>query len=213
METIGSRIKHIRKKKGLNQTDFAKIVGVEAKATVSGWENDSREPEVSKLKTIAEIGNVTLDWLIKGSSRSANDEPKASYLPGELRLRLEAKVPAGKGEIIDLTDWIQEEIFNFDYDNHVVLQIDDEFGDSMKPFMHPGDYIVISFSAKINDKDPVAARWDETKGAIKIVNYLKDVPEKVLLTSYNQNVSPIVVDRKNLAMYRIVSWIPNRIRR
>ena len=216
MKTIGERIKYIRTTLKLTQDEFALKYGAKSKVTVSDWENGKSTPGVTHLYDMAKSIGKSLDWLVMGNDDFQPgkfiNERESHYLPGILRLRKEAIVPAGKGEFVDLTDWIQEEIFNFDYDNHVVLQIDEEFGDSMKPFMHPGDYLVISFSAKVRDKDPVAARWDNTKGAIKIVNFLEDDDRKIVLTSFNQNVSPIILPKKKVAMYKIVAWIPNKKR-
>lgn len=217
MKTIGERIKYIRTTLKLTQDEFALKYGAKSKVTVSDWENGKSTPTVTHLYDMAKSIGRSLDWLAMGNNEYSSEkliinDNKNQYLPGTLRFRKEAAVPAGRGEIVDLTNWIQEEIFNFDYDNHILLQIDEEFGESMKPFMHPGDYLVISFSAKIRDKDPVAARWDNTKGAIKIVNFLEDDDRKIVLTSFNQNVSPIILPKKKVAMYKIVAWIPNKKR-
>lgn len=215
LKNISDRIKFVRSKCKMTQDDFAQTYGAKTKGSVSDWENGRSTPNIYQLYEMAKSIGKDLDWLVMGDHTESvpkiNDN-NYSYLPGTLKLRKEAIVPAGRGEITDLTDWIQEEVFNFDYDNHIVLQIDEEFGESMKPFMHPGDYLVISFSAKISDKDPVAARWDETKGAIKIVNFLNDDPKKIVLTSFNQNVSPMILPRKKVSMYKIVAWIPNKRR-
>ena len=49
-----------RKKSGLSQEMLAKKVGVSRQA-VSKWETGESEPEISKLKVLAEIFGVTVD--------------------------------------------------------------------------------------------------------------------------------------------------------
>jgi len=65
LETIGKRIRQIRKKSGLTQGGLGEKLGV-GHTAVSDYENDNTNPSPDSLVKIAEIGNVTLDWLITG---------------------------------------------------------------------------------------------------------------------------------------------------
>jgi phage repressor protein C with HTH and peptisase S24 domain len=84
------------------------------------------------------------------------------------------------------------------------LQVDEEFGYSMRPLINPGDLVLISFTAKIDDGDIVAARWDETRGALKICTYISGDPNLVVLMSYNQNVPPMGFQKDKINMYKVV---------
>ena len=64
---VGRRIKQIRKNKGLNQTDFAKRIGATLPA-VSNWETGKNLPNNERLKAIADIGNLTVDELLRGEA-------------------------------------------------------------------------------------------------------------------------------------------------
>lgn len=59
---FGERIKRIRENKKLTQREFAQMVGVTA-ATVNSWEKSGKFPSVDMAAKIADIFDVSLDWL------------------------------------------------------------------------------------------------------------------------------------------------------
>ena len=61
--TLGQKIKKLRNDKGLTQKDLADQVHVTFQ-TVSKWEKDENEPDVSTLREIAKLFGVTVDYLI-----------------------------------------------------------------------------------------------------------------------------------------------------
>ncbi|WP_265460080.1 helix-turn-helix domain-containing protein [Enterococcus sp. HY326] len=64
---IGTRIKSIRISQGLTMEDFGKKFTPKAtKGTVSNWENGNYLPNNERLKRIAEIGNVSMVYLLEG---------------------------------------------------------------------------------------------------------------------------------------------------
>ena len=58
------RIAELRKKKGLSQKEFGKIIGA-AQNTVCNWENGKREPDNETLNKIASFFNVSTDYLFE----------------------------------------------------------------------------------------------------------------------------------------------------
>lgn len=59
-----NKIRELRKKKKLSQTDIAEIMKVKQN-TVSQWENDIRIPNVRQAIRLAEILNTTVESLYK----------------------------------------------------------------------------------------------------------------------------------------------------
>lgn len=57
---LGNRIKLARG--SYNQEDLATIIGVD-RSTVASWETGRREPDLATLFRIADIAEVSLDWL------------------------------------------------------------------------------------------------------------------------------------------------------
>ena len=62
-QTIGKRIMTLRKSRGMTQDQLAEKMGVSAQA-VSKWENDISCPDISLLPKLAELFQVTTDYLL-----------------------------------------------------------------------------------------------------------------------------------------------------
>lgn len=61
-EIVRYRMKQLREKKGYTQIDIAEMIGVKRSA-YSLWEIGKRKPDIDDLIKIADIYDVTLDWL------------------------------------------------------------------------------------------------------------------------------------------------------
>lgn len=66
---VGYRIREIRKKLGLSMTAFAQKIDSKSKSgTISNWETGKNLPNNERLKRIAEIGNISVNQLLYGST-------------------------------------------------------------------------------------------------------------------------------------------------
>lgn len=65
MESIGERIKYIRKIHKLNQQQFSKAVDI-SQGRLSEIEKDKCKPSAETLISISQIFNVNLNWLLLG---------------------------------------------------------------------------------------------------------------------------------------------------
>lgn len=64
---FGERVQTIRKKLGMNMRQFANAIDDKASAgTVSNWEYGKNMPNAQRIKRIAELGNVTIEYLEHG---------------------------------------------------------------------------------------------------------------------------------------------------
>ena len=70
--TLGQKIKKLRVEKGLTQKDLADQVFVTFQ-TVSKWEKDENEPDVSTLRELAKLFGCSLDYLL---SEDEDESPK-----------------------------------------------------------------------------------------------------------------------------------------
>lgn len=87
--TLGDRIKFIRKDKNLSQSDFGKsLIPTANKSVVSRWESNTNVPSEDRLKQIADMGDVSVDYLKNGSIDA--DELKNAFL--------ESETPSGVGK-------------------------------------------------------------------------------------------------------------------
>ena len=60
---LGTRIKELRKEFGLSQVELAMRMEV-TKQTISNWENENIQPSIDMLVGLANVFNVTTDYLL-----------------------------------------------------------------------------------------------------------------------------------------------------
>lgn len=65
---LNENIKRLRMARGLNQVEFARVMGV-SKQCVSNWENDNVVPSIDMLCKIADFFGVGTDFLLGRSER------------------------------------------------------------------------------------------------------------------------------------------------
>ncbi|MGE6368342.1 helix-turn-helix domain-containing protein [Planococcus kocurii] len=61
--SLGSKIKKLRDREGIQQKDFAKKIGV-SNVVLSRYESDERKPDYDTLQKIADYFEVTTDYLL-----------------------------------------------------------------------------------------------------------------------------------------------------
>lgn len=62
MKIFGKRLREVRKSKKLTQQQIADEIGVN-RGSYSNWEKGKREPSFENLIKLADLLEVTLDWL------------------------------------------------------------------------------------------------------------------------------------------------------
>ena len=95
--TIGKRIAHLRKEKGLTQEELAQHMGISPQA-VSKWENDQTCPDISALHKLARLFDVTVDELLSGKQELAPVRvlpPEERKDPRDMLLRITVDSAAG----------------------------------------------------------------------------------------------------------------------
>jgi hypothetical protein len=194
---IGQRLKSFLYGNFKSLDEAARFLETTANSLRNSYFNGKSLPGADVLSKVMQKG-CDLNWLLYGKYITPEEtNPPIEY-------RVEGRLPAGDGESVDLSEWWESEVIDYSPDDHVFIQVDKEFGYSMMPLIAPGDLVLISFSQKARHGDLVAARWDATKGAIKILNENLSDPSLVVLTSYNQAVEPIFIKRNNVRLYKIV---------
>ena len=69
-----NKIKELRISKGLKQSDLANLLHV-AQTTISNWENDRTEPDFDSLRQMAELFDVSADYLLGQSDVKKKEKP------------------------------------------------------------------------------------------------------------------------------------------
>lgn len=105
-ETMGSRIKQVRKEKDMKQYELAEAIGVNFTA-ISLYESDKREPRRDILEKIARVTNVSVDYLYGLSEHKTLDKDKSDKVSKEAADLMEKinKLPPEKRQaILNLID-------------------------------------------------------------------------------------------------------------
>jgi len=69
--TLGEKIEELRSDNGLSQKELAKMLKVAA-STISHYETDTHSPDLENLVKIADMFNVSLDYLLSRTEESAD---------------------------------------------------------------------------------------------------------------------------------------------
>ena len=78
--TLGQKIKKLRTEKNLTQKDLADQVHVTFQ-TVSKWEKDENEPDVSTLRELAKLFDCSLDYLLSEEDKEEEKEGETPEQP------------------------------------------------------------------------------------------------------------------------------------
>ena len=75
----GSRIKELRTRRRMSQTDLASILSV-APSTISAYELNERTPSPEKLIRLADLFHTTVDYLLCRQNNSPINEEDLIYI-------------------------------------------------------------------------------------------------------------------------------------
>ncbi|MBE6881009.1 MAG: helix-turn-helix transcriptional regulator [Ruminococcaceae bacterium] len=97
--TFGQKLKEARKAVGLSQEQFSEKMNV-SRSAVAKWESDKGMPDISNLKAIAQLLNVSVDYLLDDNGVTSVNELKEAIslddykVSGKCRNKYDAVVVA-----------------------------------------------------------------------------------------------------------------------
>lgn len=118
-------------------------------------------------------------------------------------LPLLGKIPAGRAEFQSWQENNETFHLSFNPFQEFILTIDEEFGYSMMPLVNPGDKILVTMHDRPKSGDLVAALWDKTKGALKVLIENQDMPGIISLHSYNTAIPPMIFKAGTVKLYKV----------
>ena len=200
METVGNRIKQVRRLKGLKQKEFAKLIGLNNIVSLSRYENNATKQNISIMINISKKCNISLDWLITGEGEmykgrkfsDARTEYKIEEkIIGKIPVRpvpVLNTVPAGFPEtpIEDyIIDWVLIPIDLKDPKAFALIV----YGKSMYPKIDDGEIVIISPKTKVASGQIGAFRVNNDVTIKRLL--VKD--GKTYLMSENTDHPPIIL--------------------
>ena len=171
------RLKNLRIKKGLYQKDVAAVLGVD-RTTYVKYENGDSEPSYDVLSKLADLFNVSVDYLL-GRSNALSQPTK-----GALRIPVLGYVAAGIPieAIEDILDYEELDPSEFDGNyKYFGLKIK---GDSMMPRIQDGDVVIVRQQPDIESGDVAIVCVNGDEATCKQV---KKHPEGISLIPYNNS--------------------------
>jgi transcriptional regulator, cro/CI family len=130
MEQLGDRIRKLRESRNMTQTELSEILGMKTYTTVSKWEKNENFPKGKDLKKLAEIFNVTSDYLLGlsntklGKITTQNEHPEILTIYNQLEESKQEKVldyakeqleEQNSSKIVSIFDKSQDDDYITDY--------------------------------------------------------------------------------------------------
>lgn len=172
---FGGKLKELRKSNNISQQQLADILNV-GQSTVAMWEKGKNRPEYSSLVKIAEIFDVSTDYLTgQGNGKNPFRIPVLGYV--------RAGVPTeAVEEILGYEDVVLSES---ELKEYFALRIK---GDSMAPRMMDGDTVIVRKQSSFTSGDICVALVGSGDATVKKV-IKKDFG--IFLVPLNSNYEPL----------------------
>lgn len=207
---LDDRIRKIRKKLGLSQTDFAKKLGLKSKMGVSHYENGTADPDISTVLKICKMGGVTENWLLYGNDvgyvadkRGQEVHESAEYNVGRYEVPVVSLIAAGITELGDEVDRAPKITLPYkEAKGCIAFQVT---GDSMAPLYVEGDILIVKERGGEMPRDGFiyVVEWEEDTKVMRAVKYVHFASPGFLLTSKNRKHKAVKIDNIR-RLFRIV---------
>lgn len=142
-KTLGQRIAHYRKLRGITQEELGEKCGVSSQA-VSKWENDISAPDITLLGTLSEIFGISADELL-GLKREVATAVKPETIDEE-RLLLRVNIDSNDGDKVRI---------NLPYKLGLVLMQSGAVGDKNSDALKNIDFKQIAEMVKMGILGPI----------------------------------------------------------
>lgn len=227
METLGSRIKRLRKQKGFSQKQLAEECGWSSQSRIGNYEGDLREPNLADLTLLAPALGVSVAELISGTNSQqlvpalANLEPQILGWPPKktgsvvkpIGPTKEGVVPVVGTAKLGMDGYFEALDFPVGHgDGYLHIYSDDPnayglrvIGDSMHPRIKSGEYVLIEPNKIYITGDEVMVQTQDGRSMIKEFIYLRDGVYR--FDSVNQDHSPLHLDQHEVAKVHLVGGI------
>lgn len=190
---FAQRLKELRKEHGLSQVALASQLGISQQA-VGKWENARSTPDPATLNRLADIFQVTVDFLL-----GRDGTPYLSGSDGMLPIL--GTVKAGY-DALAFQEYYGMEPANVKNPAEYFYLI--VHGDSMEPRIRSGDLALVHRQPDVENGDLAVVLVDGEEGTLKRVLKRKDT---VILQPFNQAYDTQIFMKEELARLTIVGKV------
>lgn len=216
MESVGDRIRRLRKSLGLTQVKLAQMLGIKAPSVVQ-WESDKTNLSGENLLNAAKLFGVTPDYILYGGEIEQSAVPNMEMAqPDTHRIPVISYVQAG---VWTAPNEIRECDGNMAYITTDLELGDRAFaivirGNSMEPEFTEGDLVLIDPDEPLHPGDFVVAKNGEEEATFKKYRprgYSEDGKEIFELAPLNDDYATMRSDRQPIQI--IGTMVEHRRRR
>lgn len=199
MDTIGSRIKKLRKEKKISQVKLGDLVGV-SDVTIGFWEKDVNEPKYENLEILARMLDTSIEY-IKYGHNEVSDSVK-DFRPISRMLPVLDYVQAGNWTNVrslephEIEKWLPAPPNAGKNSFYMIVQ-----GTSNDPHFKDGDFICIDPDidiASVQTGEMVVVRCDDEATFKALVRE----PSRMYLQALNPNFQPNIIPLKENCIYK-----------
>ena len=216
MESVGERIRRLRKSLGLTQVKLAQMLGIKAPSVVQ-WESDKTNLSGENLLNAAKLFGVTPDYILYGGEIEQSAAPNMEMAQPDIhRIPVISYVQAG---VWTAPNEIRECDGNMAYITTDLDLGDRAFaivirGNSMEPEFTEGDLVLIDPDEPLHPGDFVVAKNGEEEATFKKYRprgYSEDGKEIFELAPLNDDYATMRSDRQPIQI--IGTMVEHRRRR
>lgn len=199
METIGTRIKHLRKQKKFTQKHLGKLINV-SDVSVLKWENETNTPKLENIHELAVVLDTTVEYLLYGKNSESNNV--TDFRPVTRMLPVLSDVQAGNWTNVqavsklDIQQWLPAPPNAGKNSYYMIVR-----GVSNFPHFKDGDYVCIDPDIDIEHVQTGEMIVAQCDGEATFKALVKDY-NRMYLQALNPNFQPNILELRENCEYK-----------
>ena len=186
------KIRELRNRAGLTQKELAERL-YKSESAIRMWELGKSEPDLQSINALAEIFNVSVDYILGTVSTST---PAAARIP--VYGSVAAGIPLDAIQDIEDYEEISEDMARVG--EYAALKIK---GNSMLPRFTPGDVVIVKLQDDVDSGDIAIVMVNGDEATCKKI---KKTPEGVMLISTNPDYEPMFFTNQEIKDKPVRIW-------
>ena len=204
--SLGERLKQVLRKLELSQISLSKAIGI-SNVVINRYIKNKTTPDFNFLNKLASAYNVNINWLINGEgSIFVSENVKQIGDKQYYNMPVISAVSCGSPQEIESAEpedfvLIDTHSLPGDFTNYFAFYA---YGDSMDPYIGNGDVVIVKHHDEWkNVDDRVCVVRVNGEITLKKVTLFSEGKE-ILLSPYNKEYSPILLNEDNIFDARVI---------
>lgn len=203
---LGDKLREAREEKGLKQNYVAGLLGITNQA-LSNWERGERDPDTPTLHRLAEIYNVSTDWLLGRIDAYSEFMEAITPCGPTVKIPVLGTIRCGDPKLADqeILGWEQVPAHEVQDGDYFYLDV---AGDSMTGSrIYPGDRVLIRKQPTVDNGQIAVVLVNGENATLKRV---KRVEEAIILYPDNPKYEPQIYKAQDVMILGLVRKVEFR---